>query len=641
MPIIDFPYYLDAIFLESSILGKGRVLVYEEVDGLNASDGDLGVYTYGNGGVYNYRDVLGGICSVYGNICIDGECFIGASISAVGGLSFVTDPIVSSTISAIISTAGNIEGTLSYGEGRAYLPALVSFGSDRELISGLTYLPTLYSTADSGWYVPPNLVSGYALLTGLASAGLIKQPELGEGYLPTPVSQGWVFTTNLDEEFTQPFYAEAKIFADGTILPDAQVDGRYLSALNAVLSGTGTVYNNITIDGVTYTGAAANAVGSVIGTATITHPLEATITGVGTFNPSNDLGQTNPWTAVGIGFGYLPELHSYAYTGERLEAQFDSYLFQFSAKVGYGIYTHTFDNTLLFTDQFISLLASAIYTETLSNFTLDISDEFAPYITGVKTFDSTLTATSLVAAHKLFINTFTSALSSTTTFSALRDQLATFAGALTITDVFSALKQIIGEFLSSLTFDDAVSALATYNLLMLDTLRTGDTYTPNVGTTAAPLEGVCATWVIDVETKASVQYDKFNFNSYAKRGTEYLAAADDGIYLLEGSTDAGADISALVDLAVSRFATPQRKYFPSVYLGVTSTGKLLLKAEVDGQTWIYEANNATTNIANQRIDLGRGLVGSHWHFTLLNQNGLDFELESVEFLPLISSRRVY
>jgi hypothetical protein len=628
MPIIDFPFYLDSLSLEAAIRSTGRVLAYEEVNGLNASDGEI-------------RALISGVGTVYSNANIDGVTYTGALIAGIGALTNTADPIVSATVSASISTTSYLEGTLSYGEGRAYLPALVSFGSDRELISGLTYLPTLYSLADGGWYVPPELVGGYALLTGLASAGLIKQPEIGEGYLPTPVSQGWVFTTGLDEEFNQPFYAEAKIFASGTVLPDAQIDGRYLSALNAVLSGTGTVYNNITIDGITYTGAIAPAAGTVVGTATITHPLEAAISGVGTFNPSNDLGQVDPWTAVGIGFGYLSGLRSYAYTGERLEAQFDSFLFQFSAKVGYGIYTHTFDNTLLFTDQFISLLASAIYTETLSNFALNISDEFAPYITGVKTFDSTLTATSLVAAHRFFIDTFTSALSSTTAFSALRDQLATFAGTLTLADVFSALKQIIGEFLSSLTFDDAVSALATYDLLLLETLRTKDTYTPNVGTTAAPLEGACATWVIDVETKASVQYDRFNFNSYAKHGDTYIAAAEDGIYELAGDTDAGQDISALVDLAVSRFATPQRKYFPSVYLGVTSTGKLLLKAEVDGQTWLYEANNAAINTANQRIDLGRGIVGSHWRFTLLNQNGLDFELESVEFLPLISSRRVY
>jgi hypothetical protein len=138
-----------------------------------------------------------------------------------------------------------------------------------------------------------------------------------------------------------------------------------------------------------------------------------------------------------------------------------------------------------------------------------------------------------------------------------------------------------------------------------------------------------------------VQYSHYGFNSYAQHEGQYFAAAEDGIYLLEGDDDAGQDIAALVDLATSRFTTPQRKYFPSVYLGVTSAGKMLLKAEVDGQTWVYEANNASTNMANQRIDLGHGLVGSHWRFTLLNQDGLDFELESVEFYPLISSRRVY
>lgn len=636
MPIIDFPYYLDSIQLRGAARGVGSLVGYETVNGVNAHDGDLAVPVDPTTGFSSIHGQL----AVYGNVNIDGTTYLGALASGVGSLA-AASPTVSVILSAEIETTSLVEAGLEYGEGRIYLPKLVGFGSTYPTIQGITYLPSLQSSAELGWYIPEPLVGGYALLTGLASAGLMKQPDLGEAYLPTPVSQGWVTTTGVDEVFVEPINAEAKISGFGSLVPDIQIDGIYLSSLHAELQGVGTVYNNITIDGVTYTGAYSNAVGSVVGTASVTHPLQAAIAAVGTFNPSNDLGQSNPWVDGGGGFAYLPSIRAYGYTGERLEVYFNSWLYLFNANVGYGIYTHNFDGTLAFTDHYISLLASAILVETLPTSTLDTSSSFSTLVTGELTLSGTLNVTGLQEAYKFFTDTFTSNFSGTDTYSGLREQILTFASELTFTDVYEALKQIIGQFISTLDLDDALSAIATYQAFLNGNLRTVDNYLSSIGTTASPLVGSCATWVIDIDTQASVQYDKYNFSSYAKHGDTYIATAEDGIYELSGSTDAGADISSLIDLATSRFATPQRKYFPSVYLGVTSSGKLLLKAEVDGQTWVYEANNTSANMANQRIDIGRGLVGSHWRFTLLNQDGLDFDLESVEFLPFISSRRAY
>ena len=42
----------------------------------------------------------------------------------------------------------------------------------------------------------------------------------------------------------------------------------------------------------------------------------------------------------------------------------------------------------------------------------------------------------------------------------------------------------------------------------------------------------------------------------------------------------------------------------------------------------------------QRYDLGKGLKANYYEFELFNQNGCDFELDSVEFLALPSGRRI-
>jgi hypothetical protein len=544
MPIIDFPYYLDSLTLEAIIRGTGRVLAYEEVDGINASDGEVRARVYGLGTVYN-------------NINIDGTSYTGALISATSALTNIADPIVSIALGAAIEASSRLEGTLSYGEGRASLPALVSFGSDRALISGLTYLPSLYANADSGWYIPPELVGGYALLVGLSSSGLIKQPDLGEGYIDALVSQGWLYTEDKDEVFTQPFYMETKIQGRGAVASEEQIDGHYAYDFFATIAARSAIYNNITIDGVTYTGATAAGTGTVTGDATYAGALKATIATTGTFNPSNDIGQYNPFTTAMYGYGRIPPLRSWGNDGIRTEATFDSFL----------------------------LGTPLVYVD------FDI----------VVTFSSDLTVSSIFIVRRDYINTLLETLSATSIVNPLGSYQLTKVEAIALTDFFSAaVDGIPGAFSSNTT-----------------------------------------TWVLNVDTGATVQYDRFGFNSFAERDGQYLAAAEDGIYLLEGTTDAGVEIQSLVDLAISRFATPQKKYFPTVYIGVTSTGKMLLKANVDGTDWIFEANNTATTMQNQRIDLGRGLSGSHWRFTILNQDGVDFDLESVEFLPLISSRRVY
>ncbi len=147
-------------------------------------------------------------------------------------------------------------------------------------------------------------------------------------------------------------------------------------------------------------------------------------------------------------------------------------------------------------------------------------------------------------------------------------------------------------------------------------------------------------WVINTETSASTRYTDYGFNSYFLRSGHYYGVAADGIYLLEGEDDAGIVIDSTITLGNTTAGTAKLKQVPAIYLGVTSSGKMLVKTEVDGAVRIYEARASRANLHNQRADLGKGVWGNNWTFSIMNQDGCDFDLASVEFLPIASSRRV-
>jgi hypothetical protein len=77
-----------------------------------------------------------------------------------------------------------------------------------------------------------------------------------------------------------------------------------------------------------------------------------------------------------------------------------------------------------------------------------------------------------------------------------------------------------------------------------------------------------------------------------------------------------------------------------VYLAVASDDVMILRVEADGEDYFYEARSSSNELSNHRVDLGRGLEGVNWSFSLLNKNGADFDLESLQFVPIVKKRRI-
>lgn len=147
-------------------------------------------------------------------------------------------------------------------------------------------------------------------------------------------------------------------------------------------------------------------------------------------------------------------------------------------------------------------------------------------------------------------------------------------------------------------------------------------------------------WVINPNLAASTAAEGLNFLSMARHKAQYYGLKADGLYRLGGDTDAGADINAFVSLAQSDFGTPKQKRIPYAYIGAASDGRMLLRVLVNGQSYTYGTKNPSRDMAEQRVDIGKGLRGNYWRFELLNQNGEDFEIDKVKFLPVVLERRI-
>lgn len=148
-------------------------------------------------------------------------------------------------------------------------------------------------------------------------------------------------------------------------------------------------------------------------------------------------------------------------------------------------------------------------------------------------------------------------------------------------------------------------------------------------------------WSLDWATGDSTAYEGFEFNSFAKIGSSYFGAKRDGVYLLDGDSDAGEPIRASIHFGAHDFGSSVHKRVPNVYAGVSASGQLLLRVSVDGGSdYLYAARRVDAARKMTRFDLGRGLRGTYYTFELFNEEGADFDLDSIEFLPVALTRRI-
>lgn len=200
----------------------------------------------------------------------------------------------------------------------------------------------------------------------------------------------------------------------------------------------------------------------------------------------------------------------------------------------------------------------------------------------------------------------------------------------------------------------AASAMARLTVVQLEGIGLSDETETAARLRADILEGVVFSlaltmdgetytgWVMNTKNFAVTEYQNFPFNSFCKIGSAYLGANSEGLYVLEGADDAGVNIDATFSLGVTDFGSDKLKELDSIYLGFKLDGGMLVKTiSEDGVERVYTVTGDTTKLHTKRVHpLAKGLRAMNWQLELANVDGEDFEINTVEFMPIVLSRRV-
>lgn len=151
-------------------------------------------------------------------------------------------------------------------------------------------------------------------------------------------------------------------------------------------------------------------------------------------------------------------------------------------------------------------------------------------------------------------------------------------------------------------------------------------------------------WVLNTETGGVSEYDGYDYNSFARLGDTYYGAGEEGIYQLDGDDDAGEAINAYLRTGLSSMGSELKKSVPAVYIGYTSTGRLVLKVITtdDGdkrENWYALNAVEKANLSDNRFTPAKGLKSVYWQFGISNLDGADFSVERVKVWRAMLSRR--
>ena len=146
------------------------------------------------------------------------------------------------------------------------------------------------------------------------------------------------------------------------------------------------------------------------------------------------------------------------------------------------------------------------------------------------------------------------------------------------------------------------------------------------------------TWAVNTRTGATTEYTNYVFNSFAQMGHKYLAASDDGLYELNGSTDQGTSIIGRLRSGFAQFGGSRFSSFKAAYLGFRAAGNVIFRL-IDGNGKTYTYQVISRNMQTTKVNLGKGLRARYFAYEI-ESTGQDFDLDSIELVPLVAQRRV-
>lgn len=178
---------------------------------------------------------------------------------------------------------------------------------------------------------------------------------------------------------------------------------------------------------------------------------------------------------------------------------------------------------------------------------------------------------------------------------------------------------------------------------VLNAIFMGDPLLDHVRMSAAYVDpgGGFTTWAINTRTSAVTEYQNYAFNSVTKMGHQFIGADATGLWLLDGELDDAASIPTQVRGGWMQITGSKFTSFKAAYLGLRvqdDARNFFLKIHAgDGREYVYAVR--PQNMQTTKVNMGKGLRSRYFSFELVT-DGADYDLDSIEFVPISSQRRV-
>lgn len=184
-------------------------------------------------------------------------------------------------------------------------------------------------------------------------------------------------------------------------------------------------------------------------------------------------------------------------------------------------------------------------------------------------------------------------------------------------------------------FSDSEALQMIFNGQLSDTLVMRGAY-------LAP-SGSFTTWAINTRTNSVTEYDNYVFNSFAKKGHHFYGANDEGLWRLDGELDDTIPVPTLLAGGYMQLGGSRFTAFKTIYLGMrvrSDVKDFFLKLVAgDGREYVYQVQ-PNHSMMTTRIFVGKGLRSRYFRWELSTPGGEDFDLDSIEFVPITSKRRI-
>ena len=128
-------------------------------------------------------------------------------------------------------------------------------------------------------------------------------------------------------------------------------------------------------------------------------------------------------------------------------------------------------------------------------------------------------------------------------------------------------------------------------------------------------------------------------------GRKYLGANRDGLYELNGDQDNTTNVIARIGGGYIQANAMKQSGLKGIYLalrsqGVSDRGNWFLKLIMgDGREMIYKAT-INPGLMVSKVNVGKGVRAGYMAWELQNADGQDFDFDKLEFVPMMSGRRV-